>query len=381
MPGFLNPTVLLGLLAAGGAIGVALLLLVATRQALRDLTRRRQDRLDSTVRPLILRAVKSHRIPLDVVQARGRRGRSADRVTYRYLAQVRGGAHDLLAEILERRGTAAHTIRRTSKRRAHVRACAAGLLGRIASPAAQVRLEQLLRDDPSVRVRIVAARALGEVEMPGAATALLQAVDEDGTNAVPEGVIASSLLAQGMTAAPALRQAAQDPGRPFRQAMAMDLLGLLKDLAAWQIVADNTCSADPQVRLSAVGALGELGLRKAAHTLLACLTEGNETGVRSAAAWALGRIRDPASVAALARCLGDPDHRVAHNAALALAAHGKAGEHVLTQMATGDGPTAAHAREALAHGARPTGPRAPAAQPPALDRPGYPRVRPPGRGG
>jgi HEAT repeat protein len=163
--------------------------------------------------------------------------------------------------------------------------------------------------------------------------------------------------------------------------MAMDLLGLLKDLAAWQIVADNTCSADPQVRLSAVGALGELGLRKAAHTLLACLTEGNETGVRSAAAWALGRIRDPASVAALARCLGDPDHRVAHNAALALAAHGKAGEHVLTQMATGDGPTAAHAREALAHGARPTGPRAPAAQPPALDRPGYPRVRPPGRGG
>jgi HEAT repeat protein len=371
---------LLGLIVAGGAIGAASLLLVATRQALRDLTRRRRDRLDSAVRPLILRAVKSRRIPLDVVQARGRRGRSADRVTYRYLAQVRGGAHDLLAEILERRGTAAHGIRQTSKRRVHVRARAAEHLGRIASPAAQVRLQQLLRDDPSLRVRIVAARALGEVEMPGAAAALLQAVDENGTKAVQEGVIASSLLALGMTAAPALRHAAQAPGSPFRQAMAIDLLGLLKDLAAWQIVADNVCSADPQVRLSAVGALGELGLRKAAQTLLGCLTEGSEPSIRSAAAWALGRIRDPGSVAALTECLGDPDYRVAHNAALALAAHGETGEQVLTQMATSDGSSAAHAREALAHGARPAGPRAPAAQPPALDRPGYPRVRPSGRG-
>jgi HEAT repeat protein len=375
MPGLITAAALLGLIAAGAALAVLLLVVTAARQALRDLSDRRRERLDGLVRPTLLRAVRSRRIPFEVIQARGRLGRAIDRVTYKYLAQVRGEAHDLLAEVLQRRGNEATTIGMASRWRGNARSRAARRLGLIASPDAVWRLEQLLLDDPSPRVRIVAARALGEVDTPGAAFSLLRSLDAREPGWVPEGIVASALLDLGTSAIPALRHGASEPRNAVRQAMAVDLLGLLKDLPAWEIVARAAESPDPQVRLSAVRAFGQLGMRKATPILIGRLSPGEEPSVRSAAAWALGRLRDPRSAMALKGCLADTGYPVAHNAAQALAALGDTGQQVLTQMAAGDGTAAAHALEALARPAPAPGLRPPVTQPPAIGRPQYRQPR------
>jgi HEAT repeats len=372
MPGLITTTTLLGLIVAGAVLAVVLLGVTAARQVLRDVSEHRRERFNARVRPRLLRAVKSHRIPPDVIHARGQSGRAVDRVTYKYLAQVRGDAHDLLAEVLSRRGNAARTVRAASRWRGHSRSRAAERLGLIASPDAVWRLEQLLRDDRSLRVRIVAAQALGEVGTPGAAASLLRSLDGPESGGVPEGIVASALLALGTSAIPALRHAARAPQNVTRQAMAVDLVGLLKDLSSWESVAGAVRSPDPQVRLSAVRALGQLGMRQATDILISCLASGEEPGVRSAAAWGLGRIRDPKSAMALKGCLGDTEYAVAHNAAQALAALGVSGGQVLTQMAAGDGTAATHALEALARGVPPPGLRPPVTQPPVLGRSQYP---------
>ncbi|MGH9002321.1 MAG: HEAT repeat domain-containing protein, partial [Acidimicrobiia bacterium] len=70
--------------------------------------------------------------------------------------------------------------------------------------------------------------------------------------------------------------------------------------------------------------------------------------LRAVAARALGQIGDPAAVAALVAALSDTDHRVASNAAGAMAAMGARGTANLEEVAAGEGPPAAYAREALA---------------------------------
>jgi HEAT repeat protein len=373
MPGFVTASVLLVLIAASAAAGAALLAVTAAGQALRSARARRRARLDGRVRRLVLGTVSSKRVPLEAVRSRGRYGGAVERVTLSYLAQLRGQAHSLLAEILERRGTAASAIRASCGRRAHARARAAGLLGVIASSDAQWRLEQMAEHDPSRVVRVVAVRALGESGAPGAAATLVRLLGGHHAAAVSEGVVSSALLALGPVAIPALRHAATAPGPPARRAAAIDLLGLLKDLTAWEIVAGHLNSPDSSVRLSAVRALGQLGVRQAAEALAATLTAGEEPGVRAAAAWALGRIRDQRGAAALKRSLSDGDHLVAHNAAQALAQLRAPGQLILTEVADGDDTAAGHAREALALGIQASGIRPPASLPPVLSRPESPR--------
>lgn len=391
MPGLADVHALLALIAASAVIALAMLAVVIGHQVGSNLTANRRARADDEQRPAVMRAAIADQ-PDPSLVATGGPGRAVERVCYLVLCRVRGDARTRVAEILLRRGADRSEIRATYRRRAYLRARAAERLGLIASPPAERRLAELLRGDRSRRVRIVAARALGLTDSPGAATALLGVIRRDrfeyggleiatprgkGTRTVPSGIVASALLALGTAALPELRAAATATARDeiARRALAIDLLGMLKDLASWKIVVSGLRSGYPTVRLAAARALGQLGMREPVWDLARCLSPDEVPAVRLTAAWALGRIRDPVTASALSHCLDDPDHLIAHSAAQALAVLGEAGHRQLAHAIRANQPGAAYAREALALASRPGSERPPVAQPPAASRPW--RIGPP----
>ncbi len=345
MPALISVPFLLAVIAIGAAVAVALLLLTALVRIGRYLLVRFRRRLEDQVRPLVLQAVMGEGVPDEAVAARGLRGRAVERVAFGYLGQVRGEGHDLLADLLQRRGVLARAVGRSYWPSRHRRSAAASQLGLIATAEAARRLEFLAASDPSPQVRIVAARGLGKTSEPAAADTLLSLLPG---GAVPPGIVASALLELGPEAAPALRHTlAAEPDHGPERAMAADVLGLLDEMTACPELVSCLSSSGPQVRLAAARALGRLGMPQATEALLRCLASAEEPGVRAAAAWALGRILDRRAVSALAACLDDPHYWVAHNAAQALAQLGAPGREALTAAASGGGPGAPHAREAL----------------------------------
>lgn len=345
MPSFINIPFLLAVIVIGASVSLFLLLLTVAVRVGRFLVARFRHRREELVRPLVLQAVAGEGVPEEAVAARGLRGRALERVAFGYLAQVRGEGHDLLADLMQRRGVLTRAINRSYWPSRNRRAAAANRLGLLATVDAERQLEYLATGDPSPQVRIVAARGLGKTSEPTAADTLLSLLSSD---AVPEGIVASALLELGPEAVPALRHALRaDSDHAPERAMAAEVLGLLDELTAWPELVSCLNSADPRVRASAVRALGRLGLPQGTEAVSACLAPSEEPGVRAAAAWALGRIADARAVPALTACLADPHYWVAHNAAEALALAGSPGEAALAEAAAKDGPGALHAREAL----------------------------------
>jgi HEAT repeat protein len=345
VPSFLTVQFLLTLIVAGSAIAFALLLLTLAARLLRYAVDRHRAAADRQVRPAMLEAIAGDGVDAALVAAAGPRGRAVERLAFGYLARVRGDGHDLLADLLQQRGTVGRVLRASRQPGANRRANAASRLGLIASAEAGQRLRQLAAGDRSARVRIVAARGLGKTGTAEAASTLLSLLGPDGK--VPDGVVASALLELGPEAVPALRAAAR-PGRDaHRQAMAADLLGLLDTMPAWEELAGCLAEDDLEVRLSAVRGLGRLGVPQGVGPLTACLAAGQDLELRAVAARSLGLIGSPDSAGPLAACLADPDYWVAHNAAEALAALGPAGQQVLVRVAAGDSAGGPYAREAL----------------------------------
>ena len=370
MPSFITVRFLLAVIIIGAAVALALLLLVVVFRTARFLLGRRRARVESQVRPAMLQAIAGEGVDAELVHARGGRGRAVDRLAFAYLARVRGEGHDLLADLLEQRGVVSRVIRRSAWPGPNWRAAAASRLGLIASTEADQRLQEMALGDSSTRVRIVAARGLGKAGTAEAADTLLSLLGP--VDLVPEGIVASALLELGPEAVPALRQTLRSgpggvgsghpephagnghrrgvPGQQLdgrRRAMAADVLGLLDVMPAWEDLVRCVQGSELLVRISAVRALGRLGVPQAADAIIRCLAPGEDGALRSAAARALGRIGSPHSVGPLTDCLGDPDYWVAHNAAAALAMLGHAGRQALARTAAVNAPGAPHAREAL----------------------------------
>jgi HEAT repeat protein len=345
MPSFISIPFLLAVIVIGVAVSVFLLLLTIGVRIGRYLFGRRRSRVEEQVRPLVLEAVMGEGVPEEAVAARGRRGRAVERVAFSYLAQVRGEGHDLLADLLERRGAVARVISHSSWPSRQRRASAASQLGLIATADAERQLESLAAGDPSLQVRIVAARGLGKTSEAAAADTLLGLLPDA---AVPEGIVASALLELGQEAAPALRHALQTgPGHGPERAMAAEVLGLLDEMTACPELIFCLDDPEPGVRASAVRALGRLGMPQATKAVSGCLAPGEDPAVRAAAARALGRIGDIDAVPALTASLPDPHYWLAHNAAEALALLGPPGREALAGVAAAGSPGAPHAREAL----------------------------------
>lgn len=367
MPSFVTVPFLLAVIVIGSAVALTLLLVTVLVRISRYLIRRHKAQVESEIRGPILRAIAGEGVDASLIAVRGSRGRAVERVAFGYLARVRGDGHDLLADLLERRGVVSRVVRRSSWPGHTTRAVEANRLGLIATPEAEQRLERMAVEDRSMRVRIVAARGLGKTGTPHAAETLLGMLGQ--VDPVPAGIVASALLELGPEAAPALRRtvrssfgedaddAAGRDGRP--RAMAADLLGLLDVMPAWEDLVACLHGADTAVRVSAVRALGRLGVPQACDAISKCLVPDEDTAVRAEAAQALGRIGHPGSVGPLVTCLGATDYWVAHNAAEALAALGSPGRQALARAAAVNAAGAAHAREALAAPAREAEPALP----------------------
>jgi HEAT repeat protein len=367
MPSFVTVPFLLAVIVIGSAVALTLLLVTVLVRISRYLIRRHKAQVESEIRGPILRAIAGEGVDTSLIAVRGSRGRAVERVAFGYLARVRGDGHDLLADLLERRGVVSRVVRRSSWPGHTTRAVEANRLGLIATPEAEQRLERMAVEDRSMRVRIVAARGLGKTGTPHAAETLLGMLGQ--VDPVPAGIVASALLELGPEAAPALRRtvrssfgedaddAAGRDGRP--RAMAADLLGLLDVMPAWEDLVACLHGADTAVRVSAVRALGRLGVPQACDAISKCLVPDEDTAVRAEAAQALGRIGHPGSVGPLVTCLGATDYWVAHNAAEALAALGSPGRQALARAAAVNAAGAAHAREALAAPAREAEPALP----------------------
>lgn len=363
MPSFITARLLIAVIVSGAALAYCLLVATVVSRFVRGFTAARRARAEGRVRPMVLAAATGERLPPELVSARGADGRAVDRLVFAYLAQLRGEAAGLLADVLKQRGTVDRILWQANSPSSHRRARAAERLGLIASDQAEYRLIELVTGDHSLEVRIVATRALGKTASALAAQTLLRSLSR--ADPVPEGIVSAALLELGPEGVPALREAlaGQRAGGRRQRAMAANVLGLLDEMPAWQGMVSNLTSRDLEVRLSAVRALGRIGLPQAAQAIAGCLRPDEDPALRAIAAGALGRIGAPSAAPALATCLGDPDYWVAHNAARALAELGSAGLAALTEAAGGHGRGAAHAREALARRALTHGePLAPAAR-------------------
>lgn len=276
------------------------------------------------------------------------------------LGKVRGDAHTALVAVFERRGAATHALHNLRHRDPVTRARSAEVLGNLARQEAVPELCRLLADRDS-DVRVVAARALGRIGDPAAAKWLLASVA--GRRPVPLPHIAQAVARLGNAAQKIVVEALDHPAEGVRAA-AVEALGLSGAVsAATQI--GRTIRDDPSidVRIRAARTLGRLGIPSALPPLLAALEPYGPAALRAVSARALGELGAVAATDALAVLLGDPQYRVAHNAARALLRLGKEG-HAALQAATQEGPAprhaakeeyatdrifaAAHAREALA---------------------------------
>lgn len=287
----LNDATSLVLVSAGGAgAGVSVVLVAVARRAVRHLTGRYQKRAERSIRPLLLEAIAESRVDPRLLGARRARGRGVERVAIHYLAKTRGEARDVLEGLLTQRGVTARAIRQTGQMGPHRRARAAEVLGVIASDEARVCLERLGRLDPQLEVRTVAARALGKFDTGDAAASLLGLLYY--ATPVPEGVVAAGLVELGPQAIPALRDVLrfERRGSLTQRAMAAEVLGLLDAAHAWRELVAEAMGTDLESRISAVRALGRLGVPDAADAIAYCLRPAEPSALRSTAAHALGGV-------------------------------------------------------------------------------------------
>ena len=341
---------LLALLAIAGLVSALALAIVLGRSA-RSWARRRRSRIVAPVRPLLLELLaeddpaRAYRLTHRLAAVDTRTWRALEPGVADLLTKLKGGSHDSLRTLVERRGTVARARRRTRRAGAVARARAAELLGALEDPSVTHDLERLLWDrDPEVRQ--VAARALGRSGDPDSATELLACLAREG---VPPRVVAQALLRLGPRAQPALVAALQGPHELVR-AVAVEILGLSGAVPAARAV-QHTLGADPslEVRIRAARALGRIGLPSALPGLVGATGTESPTPLRVVAARALGELGHPDAVPALRALLGDPVHRLASNAARSLSALGLMGTAALTDEAEREPVTLAvlRAREAV----------------------------------
>jgi HEAT repeat protein len=261
------------------------------------------------------------------------------------LSNLRGEDRRALRQLLDARGVVARAAADLTARAAWRRGRAAALLGSAGDTRHTEAIAALLADR-SPEVRCAAARALGRAGDPSAVRHLLGALT--GPPPVPSGVVGMAVLDLGTAALPHLRRTLQVGGAAARE-LAAEVLGLHGDLAATgrlETLLDDG-SQPTGVRRAAAAALGRIGSPGATPVLAEALRLDPAPALRQAAAEALGAIGDPAAVEALLAGLAWPEPEVRAACAEALAATGPEGRHQLDLLAAGGGPVGNAAQAAI----------------------------------
>jgi HEAT repeat protein len=167
---------------------------------------------------------------------------------------------------------------------------------------------------------------------------------------LPAGAVAHAILQVGPAAEPALRTELAG-GSEAGRGVAAELLGLLGSIAS---IADLARAlgddTDPRVRARAATAIGRIGAPSGIDALAAALCADRTTPERAAAAEALGRMSATVVVPVLVGLVDESVVPVARAAAGALADLGSDGRRELETLAVRGGVVAVHAREALGSG-------------------------------
>jgi HEAT repeat protein len=343
---------LLAVVAAGiGALLAGALGATAVGKLVRGVADERSRRAEARVRPGLIRLVLGagdDRLTPDRSVTRGADARAVERIATDLLAKLRGEAYDDVVAVLDQRGVLARARRQLRDGRTRWgsgarRARAAELLGAARDTQAVPDLLAVARTHRRREVRIDAARALGRIGDPVAVPGLLDGLD----GRLPVRTVSQAILQIGAPAEPILRRELQSGTAPAR-ALAARILGLSGSVSAGRDLAHAIATdPHPDVRASAAASAGLLGLPYAVDALVDALGAVRSRGERAASAEALGHMSATASSEALAPLVAEPDPRIAHAAACALAGLGAAGRAYLEAFSTGDDVAAQHAREAL----------------------------------
>lgn len=274
-----------------------------------------------------------------------RRWRAVEPSVVSLLGKVRGEAHSHVVGLLLERGTLGRARRATRSTDPVRRARAAHLLGLAGHRVARLDLERLLLDRDE-DVRRVSAAALGHLGDPRSTGALLQTLA--ARRGVPASVVATAVSGLGHWAHPSLFAAIGDES-PMVRAVAIEICGLSGAVPSTPVLrAALREDTQPEVRVRAARALGRLGVPSAVSDLVDAGAPDQPAALRMVVARALGDIGSPEAVPGLRRMLSAPEHRVAANAAAALARIGGAGVHALREVAGTEQPAAREATAGLA---------------------------------
>jgi HEAT repeat protein len=227
-------------------------------------------------------------------------GNPGDRVVYDALqskdAKIRAGAARVLALAgkVEAIGALIQTAKDPDQ---DVRRAAVTALGSIKDPQAVPSLIDALKD-PYWFVRSEAANALGWQKDLRAVEPLLDTVADSDTTVETSAETALLLLCTVPKAsADDFANRLNDPN-PKISTISAACLAIMKDIRATPLLLKLIASTDPQTRLHAVKALGELGDPTAIPALRQTLKD-SDINVRGWSIIGLGKLKDQASVADL----------------------------------------------------------------------------------
>lgn len=319
----------IALVVGSGALLVGLKVVRASREA-------KRSELMAAARPMVLASIDE---PDCRAALAGHDQEIVEAVAVRLLPNLRGADRDELTATLDELGVIAGARRRLRSRNAARRQQAADLIGYAADTGSlDAVIDRLV--DRDVGVRAAAARAIGRIG------------DGRGVSPLFEALILGDVSVNTITMA-LLRLGEEDPG-PIEvglvsesarvRAVATDVVGLLDLVHLRHRVADLVAD-EPNVRFSAIRALGRLGSSDTAAPLIRSLeravaqavdtTQDPDAPITSpelrvpaalehesiALIEALGRIGDRRAIPVLTECLAT-QWRIAHAASDALAPMG-----------------------------------------------------------
>ena len=284
-------TVALGSLALAAATFLLLAFLVARRVQLAGQARRRR-RAEEQLRPTALAIAYGDPVGLGAVAAWHSDGPLFAQLLAGYARLLSGDSKRRIAEFFEARGAVAAEARKLGGRTAWRRAAAAYTLGGMSSLRATQPLLRALVDDGDRSVRAAAARSLGRIGAVDAVPALVEALV---SKRVPRAVGGQALLDLGEGAVEPLA-ALLGHDDPDVRATATELLGLLADANRADLLLgalrDYVRRRSARTRLG--HSAGSAPPRQRRHSARAL--DDRIPFVREAAAWALGRLGDPAAL-------------------------------------------------------------------------------------
>lgn len=340
-----------------GACCVAVSLVLVVGRATRAGRRRRAQQRVALLRPYLLTVAAgedtngSARHALRALPS-SRHTELVD-ATVSLLAKVRGRPAEDLVEVLEHLGAVEEAVRGLTSRSGVRRARSAQLLGLVRSTAAVDDLLPLLRDR-SAEVRLVTARALGMIGAPQAAPAVIEGTRAiRGRIGIPVPVVAEGLGAMGPAIVDALHEGlrSDDPGA--RNVCTIVTGHGLFTSATPRLRILLASDPEPDVRVTAAHALGQLGGAEDVGALSRSTHPEQATVLRRAAAGALGELGDRHAIPTLVGLLTDRDRRLAEVSAQALVQVGARGVEQLQGVAARAGdPSASVADQRAGRAAR-----------------------------